>query len=60
MDWQPIETLPREGEFLVVVKGKVFSAYKLWGDSPLKAEYSNEPFTDQPTHWMPLPSPPEA
>lgn len=57
IDWQPIETAPRDRDFLAYIgngyigrarflNGKFFTADNLgFGDT-------------EPTHWMPLPEPP--
>ena len=66
MNWQPIETAPKDGEMVLlwvpdfhkVCTGWFCQATKLWPD--------NEPFTEDgepcnvglPTRWMPLPQPP--
>jgi len=63
-DWQPIETAPKDGtvmlfsEALGVVSGMwwgKFDGEGPWGDSD--GRFSLRP-DEQPTHWMPLPSPP--
>lgn len=55
--WQPIETAPREElEDLILFNGKVFVGgwwEGVWADSV--SDYASP----QPTHWMPLPQPPE-
>lgn len=65
--WQPIETAPRDGT--VVLVG--FSCPKpyvciskylpLDEDQEIGGLWDCEPFTgDEPTHWVPLPQPPQA
>lgn len=52
MDWQPIETAPRDGARILVSDGKsVTEGYwrRGWWI----------PATILPTHWMPLPPPPQ-
>jgi hypothetical protein len=59
--WQPIETAPKDGTHVIIFdpsdsrpREAVFdTCYGQWVD-PIEAydEYS-------PTHWMPLPAPPE-
>ena len=57
-EWQPIETAPRDGKLIVVyTKGIIDIAF--W-NGPLEywatfAFYQSK----RPTHWMPLPEPPE-
>ena len=61
MEWQPIETAPKDGvDILVYDKGFIFTAY--W-DGEHMAFMSNNCVdgyngTDKATHWMPLPGPP--
>lgn len=54
-EWLPIESAP-EGEFLALVQGRVFSAFRFGG--VIKAEYCSAPFMTPPTHWLPYPAPP--
>lgn len=59
MNWQPIETAPRDGEriLLVINHGphgdKIWTG--LWADGWIVSYGKAE---KQPTHWMPLPEPP--
>jgi hypothetical protein len=53
--WLPIESAP-EGEFLALVQGRAFAAFRV--GNVIKAEYCNSPFITQPTHWHPYPTPP--
>jgi alkylation response protein AidB-like acyl-CoA dehydrogenase len=69
MEWQPIETAPRDGTSILVAKAGKWVREASWWD----AWYANT--SDQgwmpanideeygsyiePTHWMPLPEPPE-
>jgi hypothetical protein len=61
-EWLPIETAPKDGTCVLVVScGRVvtasFSKYsEKWFDGCL----NDLDGTEQPTHWMPLPAPPEA
>ena len=65
-EWQPIDSAPRDGDVLIFVKetGEQFVAY--WGTA---IEDGDQAWTfargnglsfivRNPTHWMPLPSPP--
>lgn len=67
MEWKPIETAPRDGtQILVCVTYSLGSdewETKMWVDFakdpyiwPTYWERIDIPF--EPTHWMPLPSPP--
>ncbi len=68
MIWQPIETAPRDGCFVLVYVAEPFSdstqqiCVSVW-DSDLDGWMTDLPaggwdFVD-PTHWMPLPEPPK-
>ena len=62
MTWQPIETAPKDGREVLVAVDKSYTGGVLvalwcahdeaWKDWDLD--------TWEPTHWMPLPEPPEA
>ena len=71
-DWQPIETAPRDGAEILLIKvykGRVFSpvvarfvsnwcaggAWEICEDPECYFEH----YLWKPTHWMPLPQPPE-
>ena len=64
--WQPIETAPRDGAFVLVWNGYWISAAKYW--EPYDGTYRRgwvsettellELIEPQPTHWMPLPAAP--
>lgn len=63
MSWQPIETAPKSGNFIGWREGweeprLVFwsSWASCWCEENTKLEYPGM----EPTHWMPLPRPPEA
>lgn len=80
-DWQPIETAPRDGRWLLVwgsvwageisgvaknPHGDVSIARYTTGRSDFPGEWWDDAGGDacgtwcQPTHWQPLPEPPEA
>lgn len=71
--WQPIETAPRDGKWILAVKKNFIPAVARWDKSRGSFEfmepdyYAEEEhylaYLDQtdpwdPTHWMPLPEPP--
>lgn len=65
MEWQPIETAPKNGEVILLANAKdewVWTAS--YDDETGFADFINvedlpdEP-TNNPTHWMPLPEPPK-
>ena len=69
MTWQPIGTAPKNGaRFIAAVDGCVRVRIVSWGKTshvPLYgfclADQGPEEFDlCEPTHWMPLPDPPEA
>jgi hypothetical protein len=66
MDWQPIETAPRpDVHFLAVVDGQV--RIVSWGKTShvpiygfcLRDQGAEDSDICEPTHWMPLPDPPQ-
>ena len=75
MDWQPIETAPRDGtEFLAThTRLKFVRPYICsWGRCKLQPDgyvansgkewwraYGQTKLAPRPTHWMPLPEPPQ-
>lgn len=67
MEWQPIETAPKDGnEFLVALWGEDFGTVQLavvfWNDNnptfPWCTADGPGYHLDAATHWMPLPNPP--
>ena len=79
MEWQPIETAPKDGKAVLLYKPdeRMVGEYTIagyWGEWPGHEDgwiacdgkpqgyYSNVAGGRQgyPTHWMPLPPPPEA
>ena len=64
MDWQPIETAPRNGEVVLVYApnwrgGLIYAASEQYGYWTSNACVDDH-FWEEPTHWMPLPDPPSA
>ena len=64
-DWQPIETAPKDGTFILVAtaSGIVGEAWRYaddgrhyWAQEHPSDYANNGPLTA--THWMPLPAPP--
>ena len=65
--WQPIETAPKDGQWLILYTliGGVQCGYwggTYFGRDPDWIQYAHrgdlEPIDGVPTHWMPLPEPP--
>jgi hypothetical protein len=59
--WQPIETAPKDGTFILAC----WRSTDLNGDLPHVVSYTEGEWRDdygeeymEPTHWMPLPDPP--
>lgn len=61
MNWQQIETAPRDGTEILIFTG--FCFYVVTYDDRFSAPWrirDSEGLNDHvPTHWMPLPEPPE-
>lgn len=68
-DWQPIETAPRDGTTFIATDGNevepvYYVRYSHWSVGEYDLRYSSrqegeESLWFNPTHWMPLPKPPE-
>ena len=57
MGWQPIETAPKDGSVFLIRQGNLAASHAFFRNGELKhIDYSH---TNNPTHWMPLPHPPE-
>ena len=62
MTWQPIETAPKDGTLILGYKNGEMATVE-WaycgesGDWNLVVSWDGQPWT--PTHWMPLPEPPD-
>jgi hypothetical protein len=67
MEWQLIETAPKDGTSVLLSDGKKitlawFEEYGVFTDlldiDEDTQEYVPQPLSFAPTHWMPLPAPP--
>jgi hypothetical protein len=62
-DWQLIETAPKDGEDVLLCQDYGDGTFEMvvgaWSDATDEWR-SGEPFPHKPTHWMPLPEPPDA
>lgn len=64
--WQPIETAPKNGRIILVAfpilsgaaKGQMVVGESQWCDGGYWEGF-HRPDKEQPTHWMPLPDPPD-
>lgn len=71
MDWQPIETAPKDGSRVLLVRAGIdesafVGSWSLWSN---KDYWTPDHWVDDarnldlierpPTHWMPLPDPPQ-
>lgn len=62
-EWQPIETMPRDGTTVLVAYGRSLRGQKIvtlgrwWGGKAWQRESGRAEY-QMPTHWMPLPGPP--
>lgn len=60
--WQPIETAPKTGERILIAHGNSVWEDEWWGDDDgywFECSQSGPHWGEAPTHWMPLPDPPE-
>lgn len=64
MEWQPIETAPKNTNILVFMKGYVYEAEQVLRGSKFIWQFPFADYhgcgccseeVDRPTHWMPLP-----
>jgi hypothetical protein len=64
MNWQPIETAPKDGTRITLAKvgGPVWCdcRWRQMQRKPDRWESFIAPLPFEPTHWMPQPPPPEA
>ena len=63
MKWQPIETAPKDGTEILTVKHGVMvinNWHRCWMTRKgQELVYNDWQWQSKPTHWMPLPDPPE-
>ena len=57
MDWQPIETAPRDGAAVLVYDENL--TYEIAYRYRAEWRYGPKGYSCKPTHWMPLPAPPK-
>ena len=57
MGWQPIETAPRDGAAVLVYDENL--TYEIAYRYRAEWRYGPKGYSCKPTHWMPLPAPPE-
>ena len=71
MNWQPIETAPKDGTQILVWDGNNFNVswygypsvserYKAFIYGEAVGDYNCFSEVYEPTHWMPLPEPPQS
>lgn len=60
MDWQPIETAPKDGREIILFDPDYFprSGFEGRYSAPGANWFSSFGSPVEPTHWMPLPEPP--
>ena len=62
--WQPIETAPKDGtQIIIAVAGDEYEPSWAWWSDRHRAwfiPHTSIAYQMEPTHWMPLPPPPEA
>lgn len=60
MQWQPIETAPRDGTEVLIWNGTNCDvAHAAWFNDDGSPNWFNNDTTVEPTHWMPLSTPPQ-
>jgi hypothetical protein len=60
-EWQPIETAPKDGTLVDLwsgLHGNRWTDYSWAAGRWWRYSFGYEPFEFNPTHWMPIPSPP--
>jgi hypothetical protein len=64
-EWQPIETAPKDGTRVIARQGftvdTMFWSKRIWagGGGWVSDICRSETYVYSPTHWMPLPDPPQ-
>lgn len=67
-DWQPIETAPKDGKMVLIGREDGLIHVSRWVDAEWRigatinlngVEIARMQIRAEPTHWMPLPPPPE-
>lgn len=67
MNWQPIETAPKDGTRILIFNGNTLSAYWYkfvskqggsWQLTEAGGYAGDGDLSSEPTHWMPLPEAP--
>lgn len=61
MEWQPIESAPKDGSMLVANEACITVAFRDSGMSSYRffSSQSERDINFKPTHWMPLPASPQ-
>lgn len=62
-NWQPIETAPKDGTAVLLFtpgKGRWIGSFEKRKPEWKLAGVSDDPRPERPTHWHPLPPPPES
>ena len=64
MDWQPIETAPKDGKMFLAIWPETVHFHDqvrvtYWAKKPQRFEDVDDFGQDHPSHWMPLPAPPK-
>jgi hypothetical protein len=58
--WRPIETAPKDGTWVVCVEDDGTKHVAQFNKTWVTEEYDYTSYFIDPTHWMPLPPPPQA
>lgn len=63
-EWQPIETAPKDGTRILAIAPPDGHQIVAWGQSKRRANWrinfeTGPAWWGAPTHWIPLPAPPE-